>query len=94
VLSYAARYGSSVNYQENGLKSTTSETGKVFQTILGLSTSTTVGWEMWGGSTTATDLMAAFTTAHDSHAGYVEVYLNDCVNPANLSALTYLAHGG
>ncbi len=94
VLAYAATYGPLVSIQENGLKSVTSETGKVFQTILSASATTAVGWEMWGGNTSSSDLMLAFKTALDSHASYVEVYLSDCVNPANLAALSYLAHGG
>jgi hypothetical protein len=93
VLAYA-RTISNVNFQQNGLKSTTSPNWSVFKTLQTLSLTTRIGWQMWGGSNSSSYLMSAFQVAISSRASYVEVYLNDCVNPANASALTYLASDG
>jgi hypothetical protein len=93
VLAYARTF-SNINWQQNGLKATTSLTWSTFKTLLSLSTTTRIGWQMWGGNNTAAYLMSAFQVAIASHASYVEVYLNDCVNPANASALAYLASDG
>lgn len=93
VIAYAARYGSMVNLQENGLEQATNESGTVFQTILHYAATTKVGWQMWAGNISAANLMIAFEIAVDSRASYVEVYLNNCTNPADLPALKYLAHG-
>jgi hypothetical protein len=93
VIAYAATFGSSVNFQENGLSNTTSTSGTVFQNILHLSATTKVGWELWAGGLSPANLMSAFTVAHQSHASYVEVYLNNCTNPADLTTLNFLAHG-
>ena len=49
---------------------------------------------MWGGNNSSSTLMDAFHVAVASHASYLEVYLNDCVNPANAAALAYLATEG
>lgn len=93
VLAYAHSF-SNVDFQQNGLKGTTSENWSVFKTLQGLSTSTRIGWQMWGGDNSSTTLMDAFHVAVASHASYLEVYLNDCVNPANAAALAYLASDG
>jgi hypothetical protein len=94
VIAYAATYGASTNFQENGLKSSTSQSGTVFKTILHYSATTKVGWQLWAGNLSATNLMQSFRIALASHASYVEVYLNNCTNPADLTALRYLAQGG
>ena len=93
VIAYAATYGASVDFQENGLKGSTNESGTVFKTILHYSSITKVGWQLWGGNLPVSELMQAFKIAHDSHASYLEVYLNNCTNPADLPALEFLAHG-
>jgi hypothetical protein len=93
VLAYAASQ-SNIDYQQNGLKSTTSENWSVFRTLLALSARTRIGWQLSQGGNSASVLLAAFKVAIASHASYVEVYRNDCVNPANAAALAYLARGG
>ncbi len=93
VLAYARTF-TNVNFQQNGLKSTTSQNWSVFKTLFSLSASTRIGWQMWGGANTSSYLMGAFAVAIASHASYVEVYRNDCDNPANASALAYLASDG
>jgi hypothetical protein len=94
VLAHAETYGSWVRYQQNGLRSGLSQASSIFKTVLALSSSTTVGWQMWGGGSLSGDIMTCFNTAIASHAGYIEVYLNQAVDPADLAALTYLANGG
>jgi hypothetical protein len=93
VLAYAHSVAN-VDFQQNGLKGTTSENWSVFKTLQSLSTSTRIGWQMWGGNNSSSTLMDAFHVAVASHASYLEVYLNDCVNPANAAALAYLASDG
>jgi hypothetical protein len=93
VIAYGATYGASVNFQENGLNGSTSESGTVFKTILHYSATTKVGWQLWAGNLSVSELMQSFKTAHDSHASYVEVYLSNCTNRADLPALDFLAHG-
>lgn len=93
VLAYARTF-TNVNFQQNGLKSTTSQNWSVFKTLLSLSSATRIGWQLWGGNNSASYLMSAFKVAIASHASYVEVYRNDCVNPANAAALAYLARNG
>jgi hypothetical protein len=93
VIAYGATYGASVNFQENGLKGSTSESGTVFKTILHYSATTKVGWQLWAGNLSVTELMQSFKTVHDSHASYVEVYLSNCTNKADLPALNFLARG-
>jgi hypothetical protein len=94
VLAYAAKYGSAVAYQQNGLTNTTSSAGPVFQILHGLSADTDVGWQMWGGGDGPAYLYAAFGTAIASDASYVEVYLVDCTNPADAGAIAYLRNDG
>lgn len=93
VLAYARTF-SNVNFQQNGLKNTTSQNWSVFKTLQTLSATTRIGWQLWGGNNNESYLMGAFHVAVASHASYVEVYLNDCVNPANAPALAYLANNG
>jgi hypothetical protein len=93
VLAYAASFPN-INFQQNGLKSTTSQNWSTFQTLLTLSRTTRIGWQLWGGNNSASYLMAAFRVAIASHASYVEVYRNDCTNPANAAALAYLTTNG
>jgi len=93
VIAYAATYGASVNFQENGLEGSTSESGTVFKTILHYSATTKVGWQLWAGNLPVSELTQAFKIAHDSHASYLEVYLNNCTNKADLPALQFLAGG-
>jgi hypothetical protein len=93
VLAYARQF-TNVDFQQNGLKGTTSETWSVFKTLQSLSTATRIGWQMWGGDNSSSTLMNAFHVAVASHASYLEVYLNDCVNPSNAAALEYLASDG
>jgi hypothetical protein len=94
VLAFAARYGSEIDYQQNGLRSNLNEAWSVFKILQHLSSSTEIGWQMIGPSGASGGLRAAFTIAIASHARYVEVYQVDCVNPANRSALDYLASNG
>jgi hypothetical protein len=94
VLAYAETYGAAVDYQQNGLTSGTKTTGGIFQTLLALSKTTKVGWQMIGGNGSSGNLMTAFSTAIKSGASYAEVYLNDILNPSNAAALAYLASGG
>ncbi len=93
VLAYARSFAN-VNFQQNGLKSTTSQTWSVFKTLQSLSATTRIGWQLWGGNNSSSYLMSAFKVAIASHASYVEVYRNDCVNPANAAALAYLVSNG
>jgi hypothetical protein len=93
VLAYAESF-TNVDFQQNGLKSTSSENWSVFKTLQSLSASTRIGWQMWGGDNSSSALMSAFHVAVASHASYLEVYLDDCVNPANAAALAYLASDG
>ena len=93
VIAYAATFGSMVNFQENGLEGATSESGTVFKTILHYSASTKVGWQLWAANLPVSELMQAFKIAHDSHASYLEVYLSNCTNKADLPALQFLANG-
>lgn len=91
IMQHAATYGSAVHFQQNGL--TANGAGTYVAMLTQRSSSTTVGWQMWGGGNSATYLRQAFGIAISSRARYVEVYLDDCVNKANLSALRYLAAG-
>jgi hypothetical protein len=93
VLAYAHSFAD-VDFQQNGLKGSTSENWSVFKTLQVLSATTRIGWQMWGGDNSSSTLMDAFHVAVASRASYVEVYLNDCVNPANASALAYLVSEG
>jgi hypothetical protein len=93
VLAYAHSLAD-VDFQQNGLQGTTSENWSVFKTLQSLSTTTRVGWQMWGGDNSASTLMNAFKVAVASHASYLEVYLNDCVNPANAAAISFLDNDG
>ena len=93
VLAYA-RALPNVNFQQNGLKATTSQSWSTFQTLLALSHTTRIGWQLWGGNNSPSYLMAAFRVALASHASYVEVYRADCANPANAAAFAYLSSGG
>ena len=93
VLAYA-RVVSNVDFQQNGLKSTTSQNWSTFKTLQTLSLTTRIGWQLWGGGNSSSYLMSAFRVAIASHASYVEVYLKDCTNPANASALAYLVSNG
>ncbi len=93
VLAYS-RTIANVDFQQNGLKSTTSQSWSTFQTLLALSQTTRIGWQMWAGGNSSSYLMSAFQVAIASHASYLELYLNDCVNPANAAAIAYLASNG
>ena len=49
VLAYARTF-SNVNFQQNGLKNTTSQNWSVFKTLQTLSATTRIGWQLWGGN--------------------------------------------
>ncbi len=90
VLRDASSFYPSVFIQQNALSP---QHGLYWEDIVTASASTTVGWQMNGTVHTTTFLRGSFTSAINSHASYVEVYLVDCVKPANLPLLRYLAAG-
>jgi len=94
LLAYArASFGARLWLQQNGLRDLTRPKGGYYAQLLSASSYTKVGWQMWSGGNTNAQLQAAFRTAIMSRASYVEVYLNDIVNPLNAPSLLYLATG-
>jgi hypothetical protein len=96
VATYATQDGSKKAWvQNNALRSAMLTFYGPYRTeIRTVSSITRVGYQMLANTTSADDLQKAFQVAIEDQAAYVEVYGPDIVDPANQTALRYLASGG
>ena len=84
-------YGAAVFVQQNGLKASTgTETGSLWSDVKAATGWTTGGWQMYGFGTQNGNLSSAFHIGVAARAAFVQVYVEDVVNPADVAALTYL----
>ena len=96
VVRFATRDGIRKAFiQQNGLRaSLVGVIGPYRTTIRKESHETRVGYQMFGATSSATELHRAFKVALSDHVNYVEVYASDVLDGANQAALRYLASGG
>ncbi len=96
VVSFATNVGQSNAYiQNNALRASMLGTiGPYRLAIRSAASVTNVGYQMIGDAPTSASLTQAFEVAIQDQASYVEVYASDVLDPANVTALRYLAGGG
>jgi Beta-galactosidase len=89
-------YPRKVYLQHNGLKADFPKGDRIRQIIREASRKTIVGYQMVGGKGflegPTGNRMEAFHNALEDHAGYVEVYASDVVDPMQQRALKFLAN--
>jgi hypothetical protein len=84
-------YGAAVFVQQNGLKATTgTDTGSLWADVKAATGWTTGGWQMYGFGSQNGDLKSAFHIGVAARATFVQVYVEDVVNPSDASAMRYL----
>jgi Beta-galactosidase len=84
-------YGADVFVQQNGLKAATGTgTGSLWADVKAATGWTTGGWQMFGSGTENGNLKSAFQIGVAARAAFVQVYLADVVNPADVAALKYV----
>jgi hypothetical protein len=84
-------YGAAVLVQQNGLKATTgTETGSLWADVKAATGWTTGGWQMYGFGSQNGDLKPAFHIGVAARAAFVQVYVEDVVNPSDAAAIRYL----
>jgi hypothetical protein len=84
-------YGGAVFVQQNGLKATTgTETGSLWAAVKAATGWTTGGWQMYGFGSQNGNLKSAFHIGVAARAAFVQVYVEDVVNPSNVAAMNYV----
>jgi hypothetical protein len=83
-------YGAAVAIQQNGLTASTSKSSALFRDIKAASLWTTGGWQMYGFGPQNGNLNSAFHIGVAARAAFVQVYVEDVVNPSDVAALTYV----
>jgi hypothetical protein len=84
-------YGGAVFVQQNGLKaSTATESGSLWSDVKSATGWTTGGWQMYGFGSQNGNLSSAFHIGVAASAAFVQVYVEDVVNPSDVSAMKYL----
>jgi hypothetical protein len=84
-------YGAAVFVQQNGLKATTgTDTGSLWAAVKAATGWTTGGWQMYGFGSQNGNLQSAFHIGVDARAAFVQVYVEDVVNPSNVAAMKFL----
>jgi len=95
VVSFATSFGRRNYIQNNGLRAGMLGTiGPYRRVIRSAARTTRVGYQMIGQAPTATSLHQAFEVAIQDQSRYVEVYASDVLDPADTTALRYLASDG
>lgn len=88
AIAYAkSKYGNQIYLQQNGLRSTTTLTGKLTQELVAAAKYTKVGWQEYLGGGQSGPLDACLKLAFSVPSGHVEIYLNDVMNPANAATI-------
>jgi hypothetical protein len=94
LMEYLKKYGGMQWFQQNGLTSKEYGATTGYPAVLsGASMYTTVGWQMYGYGSANGNLMQAFEEARATNSSFVEVYLSDILNSANVGDLNYLTCG-
>jgi hypothetical protein len=84
-------YGADVFIQQNGLKATTGTgTGSLWADVKAAAGWTTGGWQMFGSGTQNGSLKTAFHIGAAAGAAFIQVYVQDIVDPSDVSALKYM----
>jgi Beta-galactosidase len=84
-------YGADVFVQQNGLKAATGTgTGSLWADVKAATGWTTGGWQMFGSGSQNGNLKSAFHIGVAAQAAFVQVYVADVVNPADVAALKYV----